>query len=123
MALTVDENGNLTITQGDTGTLVVGGLDTSKNYKVYFAIQNKKREAVGDELIVSSNNSDTVVFKLTGDLTDLLTVPEKSKTETYYYGIKLCSVTDNTEDTLVVNNGDMGDTNIITVYPKKVEGI
>ena len=40
MAFRIDENGNITMVQGDTGRLVVNGLNTDQNYTVYFAIQD-----------------------------------------------------------------------------------
>jgi len=122
MAFYVDERGNITLIQGDSGSLVIKGLDTQKNYTVYFAVQNKKREPVGNEIYVSSNMQSSVTFRLTGDFTDLLTVDKNSNSEIYYYGIKACSSVDNTEDTLILGNGSLGDLNTITVFPKKVEG-
>ena len=121
MAFKIDENGNITMVQGDTGRLVVNGLNTDKNYTVYFAIQDEKRRPIGNEVYVQSNNQPTVVFELSSSLTDLLKVGENDETATYYYGVKSCSA-DGFEDTLPVGGSDMGDKNTITVYPKKVEG-
>jgi len=123
MAFTIDNNGNITLVQGDSGELVVTGLPTDQNYKVYFAIQDENRKPVGSEIIVNSNKSNSVIFVLLGTLTDLLTVKKGEDTATYYYGVKLCSEEDNTEDTLLLGDTDIGDRNSITVYPKKVEGI
>lgn len=123
MAFIVDENGEITMVQGDSGELVVTGLPTDKNYKVYFAIQDKDRNPVGDELSIDSNQSSSVVFALTGNLTDLLEVDKKSKNAKYYYGVKVCSSTDSTEDTVILGNGEIGSLNSITVYPRKVKGI
>ena len=121
MAFRIDENGNITIVQGDTGRLVVKGLNTDKNYTVYFAIQDEKRRPIGNEVYVQSNNQPTVVFELSSSLTDLLKVGQNDETATYYYGVKSCSP-DGFEDTLPIGGSDMGDKNTITVYPKKVEG-
>lgn len=121
MAFNIDENGNITLIQGDSGSLVINGLKTDKNYTVYFAIQDINRKPVGNELQVNTNKASSIVFELTGDFTDLLTVPQNASCEIYYYGIKLCS--DSTfEDTLLIGNGDIGSLNTITVFPKKVEG-
>lgn len=38
MAFNIDENGNITLIQGDSGSLVINGLKTDKNYTVFFAI-------------------------------------------------------------------------------------
>lgn len=123
MAFTIDNNGNITLVQGDSGELVVTGLPTDQSYKVYFAIQDENRKPIGSEIVVNSNKSDSVIFVLLGSLTDLLTIKKGEDTATYYYGVKLCSEEDNTEDTLLLGDTDIGDRNSITVYPKKVEGI
>lgn len=122
MAFSVDELGNISLTQGDSGTIVVEGLNTDKNYTVYFGIKDKNRNSVADELYVSSNKNDSVTFVLNAEYTDLLTVDKNNPYEIYYYGIKACYEDDNYEDTLVVSDGDIGDMNAIIVYPKKVEG-
>lgn len=121
MAFRIDENGNITIVQGDTGRLVVNGLMTDQNYTVYFAIQDENRRPIGNEVSVASNMQPTVVFELVSQLTDLLEVAEDEETHTYYYGVKTCTA-DGFEDTLSIGGSDMGDKNTITVYPKKVEG-
>ena len=122
MAFNIDNEGNITMLQGDSGTIVVNGLNPQKNYKIYFAIQDKNRNIIGNELYVNSNKSSSVIFELTGDYTDLLTVPKNKLCEVYYYGIKQCSE-DGLEDTLLINNSEIGNINTITVFPKKVEGI
>lgn len=121
MAFRIDENGNITMVQGDTGRLVVNGLNTDKNYTVYFAIQDENRRPVGNEVNVESNMHPTVVFELASQLTDLLEVAKDEETHTYYYGVKTCTA-EGFEDTLTIGGSDMGDKNTITVYPKKVEG-
>lgn len=122
MAFEIDNNGNITIVQGDTGQLVINGLPTDKNYTVYFAIQDENRNPVGNELEVKSNMQSSVVFIIDANLTDLLKVKKDEETATYMYGIKTCT-DDGREDTLLIGNSQMGDINTITVYPKKVEGI
>lgn len=121
MAFRIDKNGNITMVQGDTGRLVVNGLNTDQNYTVYFAIQDENRRPVGNEVNVESNMQPTAVFELASQLTDLLKVAEDEETHTYYYGVKTCAA-DGFEDTLLIGGSDMGDKNTITVYPKKVEG-
>ena len=121
--MTIDANGNLEIYQGDSEQIVVDGLPTDQNYKVYFAAQNEERVPIGNEIVVDSLGQSTVVIKLLGNYTRLLTVEEGNKTQRYYYGVKICSETDNTEETLLIGGSKMGDLNTITVYPQKVEGI
>ena len=121
MAFTIDEKGNITLIQGDSGTLVINGLNTDRNYLVYLAIQDKNRKPVGHEVCVNSNKASSIVFELTGDFTDLLTVPKNEICEIYYYGVKQCA--DNGyENTLIIGDTNIGYQNTITVYPKKVEG-
>jgi len=121
MALYIDQDGTISLVQGDSGEIVVSGLNTDKNCEVYFAIRNKKRVPVGSELMVQSNGSDMVTFVLNPELTNLLTVPKTKEYETYYYGIKVCF--ENTEDTVVVANNDYGSQNRLIVYPLQVEGV
>ena len=122
MAFMIDNDGNITMIQGDTGRLVVNGLMTDQNYTVYFAIQDENRRPIGNEISVQSNSQPTVVFELSSNLTDLLKVGQDEETHEYYYGIKTCTK-DGLEDTVIIENGQIGDINTITVYPKKVEGI
>lgn len=123
MGYEVQTNGDLTITQGDSFELVLNGIPTDQNYKIYFAIQNKEREPIGTEIMVESNLAESVVIKVVGNYTDLLTVEEDAKYENYYYGVKKCSETDNTEDTLLLGNKKLGELNVIKVFPRKVKGI
>ena len=123
MAFTIDKDGNITLIQGDSGELVINGLPTDKNYSVYFAIQDENRNPIGSEIELDTNNSSSVIFTITGSLTNLLTVKKDDETATYYYGIKLCNKYDFMEDTLLIWNTQIGSLNTITVYPKKVEGI
>ena len=122
MAFMIDNDGNITMIQGDTGRLVVNGLMTDQNYTVYFAIQDENRRPVGNEISVQSNSQPTVVFELSSNLTDLLKVGQDEETHEYYYGVKTCTA-DGFEDTLTIGSGHMGDRNTITVYPKKGEGV
>lgn len=122
MAFNIDEYGNITLVQGDSGQLVVNGLPTDKEYTVYFAIQDENRKPIGEEIQVNSNKASTVVFVLLGSLTDLLTVKKGEDTATYYYGLKICDDS-GLEDTMLLGNSIIGERNTITVYPKKVEGI
>lgn len=123
MGYEIQDNGDLTITQGDSFELVLNGIPTDQNYKIYFAIQNKERQPIGQEIMVESNLAESVVIKVVGNYTDLLTVEEDSKYATYYYGVKKCSDVDNTEDTLLLGNKKLGELNTIKVFPRKVKGI
>ena len=122
MSFKIDNDGNISMVQGDSGLITIRGLNSNKNFTVYFAIQDKNRNPVGEELSVSSNNNSYVVFKLTGDYTDLLKVKKDEPFAIYYYGLKICESDSQREDTLIISSNELGGLNTITVYPKKVEG-
>ena len=122
MSIEINDDGTISLYQGDSGEIVVSGIDTSTIYEVYFAIQDKKRNLVGNELKLIASNVDTVSFFLTPEFTDLLKVPDNKSYEIYYYGIKVVEKETNTENTLFVKNSSYGDLNQIIVYPKKVSG-
>lgn len=123
MAFTVDDNGNITLIQGDSGEYTVTGIEvmTEANYATYFAIQDENRKPVGNEVqSLVSNGMST--FNITASLTDNLTVPNDQETATYYFGIKLVNTVTGEEDTLMIAGGTFGTLNTITVYPRKVKG-
>lgn len=122
MAFSVDNFGNITLVQGDSGELVINGIPTDDDYSVYLAIQDEKRNPVGNEISVNSSKSPSVVFVIPASLTNLLEVKKNEEIATYYYGVKLCDES-GLEDTMLLGNSDIGDRNTITVYPKKVEGL
>ena len=122
MSLIIDDDGTISLYQGDSGEVVVSGLDQGKNYVVCFAIQDSNRNFIGQELQVGVNNSSTVTFVLTAEYTDLLMVPKNKPFEIYFYGIKACEVDNLKEDTLFVGDNTYGDLNRIIVYPSKVKG-
>ena len=122
MSLIIDNDGTISLYQGDSGELVISGLDKGKKYTVYFAIQDKDRNLIGEELQVAVSDSDTVTFILTPEYTDLLTVSKNKPYEIYFYGIKACETGSNIENTMFVADTTYGDLNRIIVYPRKVRG-
>ena len=122
MGFKIDKNGNISMVQGDSGLITIRWLNPNKNFTVYFAVQDKNRKPVGEELSVSNNNESYVIFQLTGDYTDLLTVKKDEPCAVYYYGLKICDSETQREETLTVASEEIGGVNTITVYPKKVEG-
>lgn len=122
MSLIIDNDGTISLYQGDSGELVVSGLDDNKNYTVFFAIQDSDRNIVGEELQVAVTDSDTVTFVLTPEYTDLLKVPKQKPYEIYFYGIKACEMDKNIENTMFIADTTYGDLNRIIVYPRKVKG-
>jgi hypothetical protein len=123
MAYIVETSGNITLVQGDSIEIVINGVPTDQNYEVYFAAQNEERQPIGSEIMVESLGKSSVAIKLLGNYTKQFTVEEDKKSQKYYYGIKLCSRNDETEDTLLLGESLIGELNTITVYPMKVEGI
>ena len=111
MSLIIDSDGTISLYQGDSGELVVSGLNSDKNYTVYFAIQDIDRNLIGEELQVAVTNSDTVTFILTPEYTDLLTVPKNKPYEIYFYGIKACEIDSNIENTMFIADTTYGDLN------------
>ena len=123
MAFFIDDEGNITLVQGDDGDITFDGIPTDRNYEVFFAIQDDKRRPIGDEISVMSNNMPSVVISVPSTLTDLLTVKSGQETAEYYYGVKICDEATGLEDTMILSNNEIGDLNIITVYPRKVKGL
>jgi hypothetical protein len=123
MGYEIDDKGNIKLRQGDSMELVIDGIPTDQNYKVFFAAQNEERVPIGNELEFDSLGQSFVVIKLLGNYTNQFTVDEDKKTQKYYYGVKICSEIDETEQTLALGDSSMDNLNTITVYPRKVEGI
>ena len=123
MSLIIDNNGTISLYQGDSGEIVIYGLDSEKSYTVCFAIQDSKRNLIGEELQVAVTNSDNVTFVLTPEYTDLLEVPKNKPFETYFYGIKACETDTSKEDTLFIAQNTYGDLNRLIVYPRLVKGV
>lgn len=117
----IDEQGNITMYQGDTGVLVINGLNTDKDYIVSLAIQDENRKFIGNEITVNSGYQSSAPFYFASSLTDLLEVADDEEFKVYYYGVKVSTETGD-EDTMLIGGSKMGDMNTITVYPKKVEG-
>lgn len=122
MAIRIDQNGTIAMYQGDTGYVYANGIDPEKQYRMYFAIYNSKRQPVGEEIMEEAINVDHVEFKIGIELSNLLTVPLNKEYETYYYGIKQNEIGTSNADTMFVGGGTYGDLNEIQVYPRKAIG-
>lgn len=120
--LVIDNDGTISMYQGDSGDITIRGLDENLDYTVYLGIQDENRNPIGEELQVSASNTNTVTFVLSADFTDNLVVPKNKPYKIYYYGIKVCVSESSTEDTLFIANGTYGDLNKLIVYPRKVKG-
>lgn len=119
-----EENGDITLRQGDSGVYTISGLPTdTEDYEVYFQAQDENRKNVGEPVSVACNGEKTVIFSFTGGYTDIFTVKKGEDYANYIFAFKLCSQSKNTEETLVLGNKNATDDNTLTVYPKIVEGI
>ena len=123
MAFIVDENtGDITLVQGDSGEIAIEGLPTDSNYSVYFSFYNEKRIIIG-EVVTQTSSASFVTMFIPTSLTNLLVVNKDDDYTEYYYEIKICNENTGYEDTMCINDSDIGDLNVVRVYPKKVEGI
>ena len=123
MSLFIDKDGTMYLYQGDSGKVVLSGLNTEKKYTVYLAFQDKNRKIIGKELQVACSSDGWATFVLTPGFTDLLKVPKNKLFEIYYYGLKLCEDGADVENTLFVADSVYGDINRVVVYPRKVIGV
>ena len=117
------EDGTILARQGDSGEIYIDGVETDKNYKVYFGVYDNKRKPVGREVYVYSNFSSEVVISIPSAVTNMWEVPKDEEFIEYYYGIKVCDEETSMEKTLVLANCEFDTENILIVYPRKVEGL
>lgn len=119
-----EENGDITLRQGDSGVYLISGLPTDvDDYVIYYQAQDENRKNIGEPISVPSNGNDVVVFSFDGNYTNIYTVKNGEDNTSYIFAFKLCSKSKNTEETLVLGSKTPTDDNILTVYPKIVEGI
>ena len=120
MSLNIDNKGNIYIYKGDSGDIVVKGLPTDQNYKVYLTIKDLKIRTVANCLEVLSNYKSIVTFSITSEFSNMLTIPKDEVCGFYTYGIKTVDE-DGDENTLFVDGCSYGEINRIIVFPEKVE--
>lgn len=90
---------------------------------MYFSFYDTNRRILGQELPVNSNKSDFIEINVSSALTDLLKVDPAEEYAEYYYGIKICVRDTGYEETLIIGDKEIGELNVVMVYPKQVEGI
>ena len=117
------EDGTIIARQGDSGKVFIDGVDTDKNYKIFFGVYDNKRKPVGMEVPVWSYNASEVVINIPSIVSDDWVVPKGEEFVEYYYGIKVCDPDSKTEDTLVLAGCEYDTENVLIVYPRKVSGI
>lgn len=120
MSINIDEKGNIYIYKGDSGNIVLYGIPTNSNYRVYLTIKDLKNNTVGNPLEVTSNFSSTVTFSISSEFSDLLKVPKNESMGVYTYGIKTVDE-EGHENTLFVKGCSYGEINKVFVFPEKVE--
>ena len=128
MAIFVDNNENIKIYRGDTGNIKIVGLPEGKSVKVSFAISEDETDKIILEKELNTEGSESVIFKLSAEDTELMEVAPEEKYHIYYYGVKLTQE-DGAEDTLIPRvifdeqkNPIFQKPNKIYWYPKYVEG-
>ncbi|MBQ2396025.1 MAG: hypothetical protein II304_03125 [Bacteroidales bacterium] len=119
----VFSNGDIKMLQGETIEFVVNGLPTDENYKLFWEVQNEDRTRVGNQLEFDTLNLPSVTIKALANFTNLFVVPSDEKSAKYYHALKLCSVSTKNEITLRFKGKQIGDRNIITVFPRQAEGL
>lgn len=123
MAYITQEDGTIIARQGDSGKVYIEGLDTDKNYIVYFGVYDEKRKIVGREVPVQSNRQAELILNIPAVVSNAWEVPKGEEYKDYYYGIKVCDEDSKTEETLVLAGCEFDTENVLRVYPKKVEGL
>lgn len=119
MAFSKDENGTITLRQGDSGSITINGLNPDYNYNVYFAVRDENRNLMFPEIMVEAFGVDSATINLPASLTDNLTVPADENVAIYYWGIKAVD-TDTGEETTLLP--ELLGQQIMIVCPKIVEG-
>lgn len=112
-----EETGDSTGRQGDTWNISVNGI--SDDWTVFYSVYEKDSRNIVFEISTKPVNG-VANFFIEAENSDKLTVPDGKKTEKYYYGIKRCK--DNIEDTVIIGNKNVGDLNLLLIYPKITEG-
>ena len=89
---------------------------------ISFSIYNSKREFI-TELKQNTEKSDSLIFKITQEISNKLTVAPNLIYETYYYGLKYNDAETGSENTIIMKNSKFGELNKLIVFPIKTEGL
>ena len=114
------DTGDVICRQGDSGEITFMDIPRDRNYLVYFSVYNQKRKIIFE--LQGTPFEGTITFYLSPEDMDKLEVKVNDSAATYYYGVKICVPEDDFEDTVLVADKELGELNIMTVYPKIVEG-
>lgn len=122
MTIRQKEDGTLVLNQGDSGFIHIDNLDATQTYDVYVAFTDKNRVQIGQQVTQHVEQVAEVDIFIPTELTDLMVVPAKRQSETFYYGVKISKLDDQgnvIEDTIIP---PLGQQKVVIVYPKWVEG-
>lgn len=122
MTIKKDSDNTIKMVCGDTGKIKFKGLPVDENYVVSFVILNSKKGII-TELKTETNKDSAVVFNITQEISNKLTVVPNLEYQTYYYGLKLCNSETNEENTITIKPCKFGEMNKFIVFPLNAEGI
>lgn len=108
----------ISMNKGDSGFIKITKIPTNKNFTVLFAVQNSKREFL-IQLKEKSNYSDSVIFKIEKEKSELLEVPPNLLCQIYYWGVCLLDEEEDLKVTVRIGNKKFGEFYKFIVYPKK----
>lgn len=118
----VDElTGDITLRQGDDGLYTVTGVKVDYVFTPYLAVSTQDRIQIGEPIVGTTNEDGSIDFIFKPSFTDLLEVEKNEEDATYNFAVKLKKGIDEKEDTLIIGNKTIYETNTITVLPDLVE--
>lgn len=130
MTIFVSDTGEIKCYSGDSGNIEFKGIPTDKNYQCYFSVKEAKTNKIIFEIMKESNNQESIIFDVSAQETEKLTVNNGSSYNIYYYGLKICDPDTGLEDTLIPtvkldekNNPIFSKPTKFIVYPKYAEGL
>ena len=112
-----EETGDAEAQQGDSWSFKVTGIPD--DYTVYYSVYEIDTREIIFEINTTPENEETTI-EVTPVETDKLQVEDGKKYKKYGYGIKRCK--DGFEDTVIIGNKQIGEINVLKIYPKITEG-
>ena len=130
MTIYVANTGEIKCYSGDSGNIQFKGIPTDRNYQCYFSVKEAKTNNIIFELMIESNQQDTISFDISAEETQKLKVNAGLSYNIFYYGLKICDPETGLEDTLIPsvklddnNNPIFAKPAKFIVYPMYVEGL
>ena len=114
--------------QGDTGNIRVNGIPPTRDYTIYFQINDMNGRKILELEPKQSNYHREVVFTISSEISDSLSVGQ------YCYAVKLCYydiehdiTSEETVIPLLKNTSSLPNAYknkaLFSVYPKQIEGV